>query len=166
LGAALCAQGNYERARTCYERSLGIFQEYGDEFGVAWSLQELGEMAIHQQCWQEAYRCFIESLVLLQKQDNQRSIARSLMGLAGVAEGQGQPERAAQLLGTTATLLETTYVSRWNSPIVQAEYERITATVRNALSEDTFAAETAKGQAMTLEQAIAYGLDNQLHIHL
>jgi hypothetical protein len=32
--------------------------------------------------------------------------------------------------------------------------------VRNALGEDTFAAEVAKGREMALEQAIAYGLDN------
>jgi predicted ATPase len=160
LGAALCAQGNYEQARICYERSLKIFQECGDEFGVATSLQGLGYIGLHQQHWQEARTCFVESLVRFQKQGDTRIIARGLTGLAAIAKGQGQPERAARLLGATATLLEITGSSHWRSPIFRTDYERITAAVRNALNETTFAAETAKGRAMSLEQAITYGMEN------
>jgi tetratricopeptide (TPR) repeat protein len=154
LGAALCAQGNYERARICYKRGLKIFQECGDNPCVAWSLQGLGEIALHQQRWHEAHTCFVESLVLSRKQGDTRIIARSLMGLAGVAEGQNQPERAAQLLGAIATLLEITGTSHWRVPIFRTDYERITAAVRNALGEETFAAEVAKGREMTLEEAM------------
>jgi hypothetical protein len=64
------------------------------------------------------------------------------------------------LLGAAATLLEITGTSHWRSPIFRAEYERITAAVRRVLSEEMFAAEAAQGRAMTLEQAIAYGVAN------
>ena len=160
LGAALCAQGDYEQARTCYEKSMKIFEECGDEFGVAWTLQSFGEIALHQQRWQEARTYFVESLVRLQKQGDTRSIARSLTGLAALAYGQGHPERAARLLGASATLLESTGVSHWRSPIFRTNYERITNAVRSALDEEAFATESAKGRKMDLEQAIAYGVEN------
>ncbi len=44
-------------------------------------------------------------------------------------------------------------------PADRGEYERSVAAVRSALSEEGYATARAEGQAMTLEQAIAYALE-------
>ena len=44
-------------------------------------------------------------------------------------------------------------------PRDQASYERDVATTRARLDEDTFTTAWAEGQAMTLEQAIVYALE-------
>jgi hypothetical protein len=80
----------------------------------------------------------------------------ALTGLAGVAEGQGQLVRAAQLLGTVEMFLE---ITSWASNVSKREYERIRASVRRALGEEAFDTAAAKGRDMTLDEAIAFALE-------
>jgi hypothetical protein len=74
-----------------------------------------------------------------------------------VAVDDGRPERAATLLGAAAALLEAGGLQM--DPIDRAEYDRAAAATRALLGEATFAAAQAAGQAMSLEQAVAYGLE-------
>jgi predicted neutral ceramidase superfamily lipid hydrolase len=45
-------------------------------------------------------------------------------------------------------------------PVDRADYTRIVASVRAALDEGAFAAAWAEGQAMSLEDAVAYALED------
>ena len=66
------------------------------------------------------------------------------------------PVRAARLFGAAEALRESVCVPL---PRVHcADYERDVAAARTQLDEATFAVAWAAGQAMTLEQAIAYAL--------
>jgi hypothetical protein len=69
---------------------------------------------------------------------------------------QGQPERAAQLFGTTAALFEV--FDPHMDPTDRADYERAVAVTRAQLDEATFAAAWAAGRAITLEQVIVAAL--------
>jgi predicted ATPase/class 3 adenylate cyclase len=159
LGEVLYAQGHYEQAKTCYQESLERFQKSGNEFTAAWPRQGLGFVSLQQHHWQKAQAYFVESLRVYQKYSSPEFTALCLAGCAGLAEEQGHPERAAQLLGATSILLEALWdTSRFRDPIYQSDYERIIEAVRGALDEEAFEAAWAKGRAMTLEQAIAYAL--------
>lgn len=70
---------------------------------------------------------------------------------------QRQPERAAQLLGATEYLYETTGTRPTLAD--RAVRDRAVANARAALGEESFTAALAKGRAMPLEQAIAYALE-------
>lgn len=78
--------------------------------------------------------------------------AACLAGLAGVAGMQGQPERAARILGTVEALAELGAQTTTPYPI---ELERYVALTRAQLDEATFAAAWEAGRALSLEQAIA-----------
>jgi hypothetical protein len=94
-----------------------------------------------------------ESLALHWELQDKEGIAACLAGLAGVAEAEGQPERAARLLGAPEALLEASDTHL--GAIGQAEYERIAAAVRAQLDEAAFAAAWAEGRARDLEATVA-----------
>ena len=77
-------------------------------------------------------------------------------GLAEIAAGRGKWNRAACLCGAVAALRPA---NRNDFLFDQRRHERTVVIVRTQLNEATFATMWAEGQAMTLEQAIAYALE-------
>jgi tetratricopeptide (TPR) repeat protein len=154
LGEVARAQGDYAGARVYYKESEALFREVGEKTHVARLTHSLGYVAQHQGDLERAAALFQESLAMFRKLGNQRGIAECLAGLAGLAAEQGQPQGAGQLLGAAEALLRALGGAWW--PADRVEYERNLATIRAALNEEVFAAAWAEGQAMTLEQAIAY----------
>ena len=80
-----------------------------------------------------------------------------LAGLAGSCGSTGDAGRAARLFGAAHALRESVGIPL--RPIARPEYERDVAAVRTRLDEASWQAAWAEGQAMTLEQAIAYALE-------
>jgi hypothetical protein len=73
--------------------------------------------------------------------------------MAAVACAQGQPARAAQLLGAAAALREVLCMPL--PPADRASYDHTRAAARTALGVDAFVAAWAAGQILSQEQAIA-----------
>ena len=85
---------------------------------------------------------------------NRRGIIHTLIELGGIAAESGQADRAAQLLGAVENLSrETLYVAYG---LDRARYERTLERARPHLAEAEWNAAFAKGQSLTLEQAMAY----------
>ena len=84
-------------------------------------------------------------------------MAWSLEYLARVAGGLGQPERAARLFGAAEALREA--IGAPLPPSGRDDHEREVAAARAHLDEHAFVQALAEGQAMSLEQAIAYALE-------
>jgi predicted ATPase/transcriptional regulator with XRE-family HTH domain len=78
-------------------------------------------------------------------------------GLAGVAAREGQAERAARLFGVADALNERTGAGvSWS--VLRKLNERDLATTREMLDPGAFEEAWAEGQAMGLEEAVAYAL--------
>jgi hypothetical protein len=74
--------------------------------------------------------------------------------MAGIWLARGQPMRAARLFGASQALRGTSA-----APVGAVVcYTRDVTSVRAQLDEATFTAAWAEGEALTLEQAIAYAL--------
>jgi non-specific serine/threonine protein kinase len=101
-----------------------------------------------------------EGLTLFQEQGIMDGIVSGLVRFAQIATEQAQTRRAAQLLGVAEALCE----SRPDvlTPDLQVALEQERAAVRAQLGETAWAVAWAKGQAMTMNQAIAYALDNSI----
>jgi hypothetical protein len=102
----------------------------------------------------------MEALALCRAIGDKRLSALCLEALAGIASAQDQPERAARLFGAVEAVL-----SRINAPLPLNErsgHERLVASVRVQLDEETFTALLAAGQEMTLDEAIALALNGAL----
>jgi predicted ATPase/class 3 adenylate cyclase len=165
LGRVLDKQQHYDQAQACYEERLELAQKMENQSWRAEVYTDLGYLALHQQHWQQARTHFTESLTLYSAGDDKMGVLRCLVGLAGVAEGQGHAEQAAQLLGAREAFLETMQVTLPRTSLephfAQDRYESIVTAARTALGAEAFTAAITKGRAMTLEQAIALAMEGQ-----
>jgi hypothetical protein len=124
---------------------------------MALALATLAETALAQGDWPQAEALYRESLGFMRSTGSAWYIGLSLMGLAGAVLAGGRAEQAAQLLGAGETLLQT--VGGRLPPIDRQVYERNVAAAQASLGEEAFNTARAKGQAMTLDQALAWLVD-------
>jgi predicted ATPase/DNA-binding SARP family transcriptional activator/DNA-binding CsgD family transcriptional regulator len=159
LGNLALYRGDYERARLLYEESLELAREVGDKQGVALALGNLGAVAIHQQDYRRAMNLQAEGLALAQELGDMEGVAYGLEMMATAADAQGQVRRAARLWGTAEVLRESI-----GAPLPANErpdYNRQVTAARSQLEEAAWLEAWAKGQAMTLEEAISYALEKE-----
>lgn len=149
-------QGQEAQALVLYEQSLTRFREVGFTWYIAAALHNTGYLLLRKGDHVQAAERLRESLSLLRGLRDDLGCAKCLIGLACVAAGQGQLVRAAQLLGASEVLFETS-VHRMD-PIDLIERDRSLALVRDHLDPPAFEAAWAEGQAMSLEQAVAEAL--------
>jgi predicted ATPase len=157
LGEAARDQGQNERATALHAESLTIRREFGDTRGIAASLQCLGLLAVARGDYTDAVPILKEGLATHRQTRNKLGIANCLEGLAAVALAQDRPAGAARLLGAVEAVLETVGGTlQWGA---RARYERDRDAARVRLSEAAFEVARAEGRAMSLEDAVAYGLN-------
>ena len=141
-----------------------MFRTVGDLAceGVAYALCWLGYTAVRQGNQIRATALLSESLTLFQQIDHYEGQALCLVGLAALFAAREQPEQAACLCGAAdviAPVLRPWLIGASSLRLIDhAEYDNIVADIRAQLDDATFAAAWAAGQAMSLEQAIAYAL--------
>jgi hypothetical protein len=100
---------------------------------------------------------FGEALPEFQRTGEKLYLSRCLEGMAGVALLGGEAGRAARLFGAAEALRET--IGAVVGPSDRREYDRMVTAARTALGEEALTARWTEGRAMTLEQAVAYALD-------
>jgi predicted ATPase/class 3 adenylate cyclase len=151
------AEGNYLVAKALLDKALETWYELELEFNLAYARHVQGRVAQHEGDWDMARACYGESLAIWRDLGNGRFVAELLEGFAQVVQAQRQPERAARLFGAAAALREA---GRWPQPPAhRADYELAAAATRSVIGEEGFAAAWSEGQAMTLEEAVAYALE-------
>lgn len=159
LGVFALAQGDKNRARSFFEQDFALFQEVGDKSGLALSLQYQG-LFVHLQGDNLLAQSFFEQGLTLAYETGPRWFSSNyLLWLAGVAADRGQLERAVRMCSAARAQLAAS-ASFWDA-FERAYYERIVSLARAALGEDGFTLAQTQGQALTLEQAIAYALEKQ-----
>jgi hypothetical protein len=155
FGEATSAE-NESEARAYLVESQHLYRELGDLQGPAFDEYFLGRLECLHGRYTAARPHYCVAVRPFADWMWVEMVVRSLQGLAIVATGQRQPERAARLVGASARLRDNASVPV--SPVEQAELDTAFATARQEFVEAEFAAAWAEGQAMTLEQAVAYAL--------
>jgi predicted ATPase/DNA-binding CsgD family transcriptional regulator len=156
LAAVAVAQGDGATARRLLTESAAALVS----IGVVPAVQPTVEMALG--AWAEGHaglaRDLLEQrlrlLALLAPSGAARLVAGALEGLAWVAGQQGQTRRALRLAGAAAALAGGTDPPR--PAVLRETYPRWVEAARRAPGGALGRAAWADGQAMTLEQAIAY----------
>ena len=151
-------QGDYRVARALCEQSLAIRRELGDRRGIATSLHDLGMVAYERGDYRAARALYEESLAILRELGYRSRIATALESFARLAAAEAQVGRVARLLGAAESLREA--IGTPLRPTQRADYAHAVAAARAELGEEAFAAAWAEGQAMSVEQAIAYALED------
>jgi predicted ATPase/DNA-binding CsgD family transcriptional regulator len=146
--------GEYERAKALIEEGLGIARELRVDWVIAFSLARLGMIALRQGDPKRAEAFLLEGLARAQDSGIRRWSRWYLVGLAEIARLRGQPTRAATLIGASEGLLSA--AGAHYEPATSAEIDRIIASVRAELDEDTFEKQWAEGCALPFEKIMAY----------
>jgi non-specific serine/threonine protein kinase len=154
LADSVYAQGDVARASVLLEEAVAIARDMGNRWGLGRRLARLGQVAQAQHELERAIALIQESLAACREAGDNWGISQALVGLAGVAIERGEPARAAQLLGAVETRRNTIGAALWR--VDQLEFEHSIAAAHAALTAEQFAAAWAQGQAMSLEDAIAY----------
>ena len=156
LGELYRIQGDLTRARQTLQESIQISQEYG--LTPSYSIYSLSVTALAKNDYESARNYSIEYFHHERSQFSDMVACDFFMLQAAVAGGVGQAERSAKLYGAAQLILDTTEYKYLPSHI--DEFERHIQLAREQLAEN-FEAFVKEGRAMTMEQAVAYALEDQ-----
>jgi tetratricopeptide (TPR) repeat protein len=155
LGQAFFYLGDYPRARAVIEEQIsrrGSVEDTSQAANFNW----LGNIATAAGDYEDARTLYAESMRRRLTIVRKVGVAFTLSGIAGLAAAQGQLARAVRISGAAARLCELSGVPahRTQEGCIRGKLSGI----REALGVVAYDAAWAAGQAMTLEQAVAYAL--------
>jgi non-specific serine/threonine protein kinase len=152
LGELARRQGDLDRARVLAEEGLAIGRAGGHRHVTALALGALGEIA--EQAGDDAWAAALyrERIGIYHELGLPWHTAEAIEQLAGIAYGHGQLERAARLLGAAAVVWE------WTGATRTRRTDKVLRAVRERLDDANLQAAWIEGQAMTLDEAVAYAL--------
>lgn len=159
LGEIALRQGNYARANQLLEESLELRKQLGNKWGIGVSLGTLGWVALCERDWARALTRLGESLEVRRDIGDKGGCAWCFERLAEIALAQENPEKAVRLLSAAAALRIS--IGSVIDPVDQTEYQARRAALRARLGEERFTLIWNEGRALTLEQAVAYALEDQ-----
>jgi predicted ATPase/DNA-binding SARP family transcriptional activator len=159
LAIVLSYQGDLEQATYYFHEGTALLEPLGGHRqGLGFSLFHLARIARLQADYAAAESRLAEGLHRFQQIGDRRGAGYCLAGFAVLAATHGHHERAACLSGAVASL--QALIGPFLEVPLQAEYDQALGAVRAALDEAAFARASAGGQAMSLEEAIAYALES------
>jgi predicted ATPase/class 3 adenylate cyclase/uncharacterized protein HemY len=157
LGSVAWVKGDLELAAKRFEESLAIGHEIEGQFTVGYSLNGLGRVAYSRGDYGIAHSLYKKSLKMFRETGNHWNIAYSLEAFAALAVAQQDMQRAARLFGATESFYSL--LRFLMSPMERDNHDRDLAATTAVLDEEDFSALWDEGRAMTMEQAVAYALD-------
>ena len=160
LAALALAEGNYAGARPQLEENLHFFRQARVNRLIDTALWLLGVIAEREENYVSAKNWYTECLLFDQQIGLPGSqLPECLIGFAGIASAEKHFERAAQLLGAGEAAEEVRGTPLEN--IDRIELKRLTAALRGEFRDARFEVLASQGRLMTMEQAIAYALEDQ-----
>jgi predicted ATPase/class 3 adenylate cyclase len=165
LGLARClnnqglvsyAQGDLRRAVKLTEESVALLRELGAGADTAVGLCNLGWMALIQNDLARAADLYKESLTPAWDSGMKPIVLPTLEGLACLAGAREEAWRAARLWGAVQAM-KAQGIPRDTDFLAEAD-ARICA-VRSSLGAQAWEEALAEGRAMTLEETVAYALE-------
>jgi non-specific serine/threonine protein kinase len=158
LGELARNQGDYGAARPLYEESLRHARQVGDKWSLFAPLLNIAIVANRPRTPGPAAGYLAEALRLCLEMKDKRVASACLgVGFADLALEQARPERAARLLGASDALLASLGIP-WESTDGR-DHRALIMTAQTQLGATAYAAAYAAGQAMSLEDAVAYALE-------
>jgi predicted ATPase len=150
-------QGKYSEAQLYADNLLAIARENGEDWQYFEGIQKKGNALIQEDSLL-AGRLLNQAMLAFHKTGNESDLAYNLESQANLAIVFGQYERAARLLSASLHWWQLKiYPSETYDPPRQ---EKLRNTIHAVLEEEAFNKAWAEGEAMTLDQAVAYALED------
>jgi len=154
MGQLVTLQGDLPRATNLHAESVALYWEAGDKSAIVVSQYLMAMTLLLQGDLEWASSLLQSGLGLAVEVKQKQYLAQCLEGLAGVAAAGGRADRAARLWGAAIALREAT--GNPSSLTEKMLYEPFIARARSQLDKAAFEMEWAKGEALSMAQAIAY----------
>ena len=155
LGLIALEKQDYADAAKLFENTLSHLRPTDSNWHYAWLIEYLGQAVLGLGDIPRAAEFFRQSLKVHFEGKAYRVVAYNLNGLANVALAQGQSQRAVRLLSAVQLLYEK-YAP---IPSRRRQLEVSVAHGRDVLTPAAFEAAWGEGQAMSLDQVVAEGLE-------
>jgi predicted ATPase/class 3 adenylate cyclase len=157
LGDLAYYEGNYGLAQIYYENCLSWANQKGLAVPEAWANARLGYLYTRLGKWENARLYYQQALIPYQKGNTRVGVLFTVEGLASLAVCEHQWEKAIQLFSWASKMREDSGELR---PLVeQVSVDRDLAVIRDHLTDVEIARLAAKGNTMTIDEAIALALD-------
>jgi tetratricopeptide (TPR) repeat protein len=162
IGEIARVSGDDRRAQQAYEECLEVCQQTGETRRISYTYSNLAFLAQHAGDAERAMQLARQGLQLTRDRHDRNEMTDAIIVIAGslsagAAPHQDQLRRAARLLGAAEADRER--MGAFLQPSDTPEYQRILGEVREHLDDRSFEAAWIEGRRMTLEQAIAYALE-------
>ena len=157
LGTTFWEDEDWATALLLSQKAFARFQELGDRYFQSVTLRFIGFTSVNLGDLANGMAALRESLLLAQQLNSKHDIAKVLMRFGDVAQRLNQPARTVQLYWATRNISES--IGAWQQED-EPWFEEQLAPCRAALGESEFAAAVEQGRLMTMEQAIAYALED------
>jgi predicted ATPase/class 3 adenylate cyclase len=157
IGNAYFFAKEFADARPVLEEAVALNRKLDDRFGLGWSIHTLGLVAFNLGDFELARKCWTEAAQLFAAAGDVPGMVLQLDNLSALARHDGDFERAARLWGAASAhqVSSGTGLGR----LLREEEGR---TGREGLDEDDATRILAEGQAMSLEEAVAYALQRNV----
>ncbi|MGD9932807.1 MAG: LuxR C-terminal-related transcriptional regulator [Dehalococcoidia bacterium] len=149
-GHAAWHAGDLVLARRVLEPALQTWRELGDRISEGWTLWDLGNVAVAAKDLRAARTQFRQALELAYRLGEMQQIAALFEGLARVALGQHDGERAARLVGVAKSVRNIHGITL-AAPYVRDVYEPMFVSLRSSLPPLVLERALAAGMALDLE---------------
>jgi predicted ATPase len=154
LGYVAFAQMDYTRATDYAEQSLRLYLELSYRYGIAGMRFLLGHIAFVRQDHVQAAALYRQALELSRELGAMDLLVLLLWAFVDLAQAQSQPRRAALLFSATEAARQFQSTTDFFALLFKPDIAAIGA----QLGEAALSAAWAEGQAMSLEQVVAFAL--------
>ena len=151
------SRGDPSEARRHADLMLDLHREMGDQFSVTGHQSEMAHVARQMGNYTEALALYRETLPDWQRIGHRGAVAHQLECFAFIAKAQEEGERAVKLMSAAQALRAAS--SSIRTPQESIEYDRELAGLRAGMEEKAFNSLWEEGQAMNLEQAVDFAVD-------
>jgi len=158
LGCMAYTQGDDAIAGAHFEQALATRRALVDLWSIAATLMALGQVRQRQGAVTAAGHLYREALLLVQEIGDKAGMALLFYLLGTLALAQKQFLRAAQLLAIAEIQRAQAGGADYHTLGNHERPEDLLAAIRAAVGQERFTAQWNTGQAMAVEQAIAYAL--------
>ena len=146
--------GDYAAALPFLQESEALWRKLDDRFGLAWSLHTLGLVALQMGDVERARRAWVDAVKLFVAAGDVSGLILQLDNFSALALRKREFVRSATLWGASRNLQETS-----GTGLVRLSRGDDGRTGREGLREEEATTAWADGQALSLDEAVAYALE-------